>query len=139
MTDNSDLELSLAETMQVISLDDFNTPAEYSLAAGDGCQIKAKSAVDIAKLNANNNKTDAELSMGDHADLEAKPSNRSTFSTSELEQRWKLRLQKLAEFENKEAERAESSGANGDEIETKPKTWQEFWQDVQHESSRSSE
>ncbi|KAL7734913.1 hypothetical protein ACLKA6_011184 [Drosophila palustris] len=138
MSDKCDnYESSLAETIKVISLESLTKPAEYNFAAGDGYHFKAQPAKDIA--NKSDIKIDTELLKDDHADLEAKPSNRSTLSSPEVEQRWKLRLQKLAEYENLQTERTESSGANGDGIETKPKTWQQFWQDVQQESGQSSE
>ncbi|XP_022220391.2 uncharacterized protein LOC111072689 [Drosophila obscura] len=56
--------------------------------------------------------------------------SRSPSSTEELERRMHVRLQKLADFENAETERAQSSQADEGEPPA-PVSWLDFWSEVQ--------
>ncbi|KAH8390838.1 hypothetical protein KR215_000052 [Drosophila sulfurigaster] len=127
MSDNS--ASSRADTIQLI-----NT-AEHHFAAGDGDQIQARSTEQAT--GEPTQRSAVELSGGDQVEPKAKHSQSSIYSTHELEQRWKLRLQKLAEFENIQSERNESSAANGDETTAEPKTWKQFWHDATQNSTDS--
>ncbi|KAH8370777.1 hypothetical protein KR093_004957 [Drosophila rubida] len=115
--------------------------AEYNFAAGDAGQIPAQPTEEVAagkpsEFSAN---YDAELSAGDHVEPKAASSRSSIYSTVELEERWKLRLQKLAEFENMQSERNESSAGDGDEMKADPPTWKQFWSEATQNSTDSDQ